>query len=631
MTRCSLKRGRRKAPFGEAVAAAGIQAAATMAAAALNNRAIERNATDQARAQEKAARLNADALKEQNETSKENQEEMIEFQRTQNEIARNDYNNMMMQIQMAMGQQNQNARLDASRIAVKNGGRKSLKRALGGYGRFPLRGSSNMAFTVTDGGGVDYLGSTPEGFNLYQVVGDTHNQRHRTSGGKTKTGVGFRFEDGNVIEAEGNGDKKANGGELLLTTPDDAYFISKHDIAGFNPRDAVMSGMHPLDAFNMQENIKDMNNIPDNGYAKYGRMLRSGRHKAKLGDWWNGLSDTRKLGYANWAGAGIGALGNIGGAWLTTLGNNKAANIAASAASATGDIMANAYRSLTPLDLNSVRYSDYETGSMIPAFQTVRSSNNSGRASVERARDRMLTLAGRNNLSSANAQSMANRIESNSIDALNTISDREEQMKDAIRARNMQAANEAQKYNLMASSQARKDYASHRLTLMAQNNELENARRLGIANARATALGTTAQLYADAANANAGAWANALTSTAGDFAGTITTNAKMRFDENQANNKYKADLENTFLGADTEGKLIYIATHMNEPGVRELGTRMLGALDPNSESYTRLYNILTNQPNRTNNPYFNNRGYIIGSNRPEFAKFGKQVRRSLKR
>lgn len=634
MTRCSLKRGRRKAVFGEAVAAAGIQAAATMAAAALNNRSIEKNAIEQAKAQAKAARLNADALREQNEASKENQQEMIEFQRTQNEIARNDYNNMMMQIQMAMGQQNEDARYNASKIQVKNGGRKSLKKVSGGNGRFPLRASSNMAFAVTDGGGVNYLGSTPEGFDLYQVVGDTHNQTHKSSEGKRKTGVGFKFEDGNVIEAEGNGDKKENGGELLLTTPDDAYFISKHNIEGFNPREAVMSGMHPLDAFNIQENIKDMNGITDSGYAKYGRMLRNGRHKAGLGDWWSKQSDTKKLGYANWAGAGIGALGNFGGAWLSTIGNNRAASIAANAASATGGIMADAYRSLTPIDLNIIKASDYDTGSMIPAFQTVRSSNNSGRASVERARDRMLTLAGRNNLSSANAQSVANRVESNSVDALNTIADKEEQLKDAIRARNTQAANEAQKYNLMAATQARKDYASHRLSLAMQNNELENTKRLGIANANATALGTTAQLYADAANANATAWGNAIASTAGDFANTLTTNAKMEFDALQAKNKYLADIENTFLGADTEGKLIYIATHLDNPEVIQLGEKMLSALSPDSESYKRLarmlgYNVSQFNIQKPTSSIINPINNVPTIN--PHLKLGGNIRRSLKR
>lgn len=611
MTRCSLRRGRRKAPFGDATIAAGVQAAATMAAAAMQSRAMEKNAIAQAQAQAKAARLNADALREQNEASKENQEEMIEFQRTQNEIARNDYNNMMMQIQMAMGQQNENARLDASKIQVKNGGRKSLKRVSSGNGRFPLRASSNMAFAVTDGGGVDYLGSTPEGFDLYQVVGDTHNQTHKSSSGKRKTGVGFKFEDGNVIEAEGNGDKKENGGELLLTTPDDAYFISKHNIEGFNPREAVMNGMHPLDAFNIQENIKDMNGITDSGYAKYGRMLRGGRRKADLGTWWSGLNDTKKLGYANWAGAGIGALGNFGGALLSTIGNNRAANIAANAASSTAGIMADAYRSLTPIDLNIIKSSDYDTGSMIPAFQTVRSTNNSGRASVERARDRMLTLASRNNLSSANAQSVANRVESTSVDALNTVADKEEQMKDAIRARNMQAANEAQRYNLMASTQARKDYASHRLSLAMQNNELENAKRLGIANAYANAAGTTAQLYADAATANATAWGNAISNSALGFSDTLTRNSKMEFDAIQADKKQKANFINILTGRDTAGKIEAVATllgsDMNNNGfISEYGARLLETLDPDSKEYQTLSKLLG-------------------------VKFGGHIRRSLKR
>ena len=215
-----------------------------------------------------------------------------------------------------------------------------------------------------------------------------------------------------------------------------------------------------------------------------------------------------------------------------------------------------------------------------------------------------------------------------------TVADKEEQMKDAIRARNMQAANEAQKYNLMASTQARKDYASHRLSLAMQNNELENAKRLGIANAYATAAGTTAQLYADAANANATAWGNALASTAGDFAGTLTTNAKMEFDALQANKKLDADMRNTFLGADTESKLIHIATNLDDPKVRQLGENMLSALDPRSESYRRLARILGHRISEFNvqrptssfiNP-INNVPTIT-----KFFKFGGNIRRSLKR
>ena len=51
----------------------------------------------------------------------------------------------------------------------------------------------------------------------------------------------------------------------MLQTPNAAYFISKHSIAGFNPAKAVNMGMHPLAAYNIQEQQKQINGITDDG------------------------------------------------------------------------------------------------------------------------------------------------------------------------------------------------------------------------------------------------------------------------------------------------------------------------------------------------------------------------------
>ena len=120
-----------------------------------------------------------------------------------------------------------------------------------------------MPFKVTDGGGVIPVGVTPEGFNLYEVIGNDHNHYHKTKSGKHKTGVGFKFANGSVIEGEGN--QKSGQGEYLMTTPNDAVFISKHSINGFNPAQAVNNGMNPLQAFQLQEYIKAANGISDDG------------------------------------------------------------------------------------------------------------------------------------------------------------------------------------------------------------------------------------------------------------------------------------------------------------------------------------------------------------------------------
>ena len=114
-----------------------------------------------------------------------------------------------------------------------------------------------MPFVVTDGGTVIPIGRTPEGYDIYEILGNDHEHYHKAQGGKNKTGVGIKFADGNVIEGEGN--QNTNQGEYMLQTPNAAYFISKHSIAGFNPAKAINMGMHPLAAFNIQEQIKQIN------------------------------------------------------------------------------------------------------------------------------------------------------------------------------------------------------------------------------------------------------------------------------------------------------------------------------------------------------------------------------------
>ena len=126
-----------------------------------------------------------------------------------------------------------------------------------------LQGSYNMPFKVTDGGGVVALGTTPEGYDLYEIYGNDHEHYHKAQGGKNKTGVGIKFADGNVIEGEGN--QNGSKGEKMLVTPNNAYFISRHTMKGFNPAKAVDEGLDPMQAYMLQEAIKAENGISDDG------------------------------------------------------------------------------------------------------------------------------------------------------------------------------------------------------------------------------------------------------------------------------------------------------------------------------------------------------------------------------
>ena len=266
MSRTKLRKARPKALFGEAAAtltAAGIQAAATAAAAAVQAKASRDAAKTQATNIKSAAEKQAEAIKAQSDSDKENTEKSLDLMREQHDEELAMQKDIQMDIQRAMGQQNENARLEQGKIQVRNGGLAKGK----GNRRLSMPHSflqgGNMPFIVTDGGNAIPLGTTPEGYNLYEVRGNDHEHYHKAQGGKNKTGVGFHFADGSIVEGEGN--QNTNQGEYLLTTPTNAAFISKHSIDGFNPVKAVNAGMNPMQAFLLQEQIKRANGISDDG------------------------------------------------------------------------------------------------------------------------------------------------------------------------------------------------------------------------------------------------------------------------------------------------------------------------------------------------------------------------------
>lgn len=257
LAKCGRKKakcGRKKAAFGSEMAAAGVMAGATLAAAKIGADSAKEAANTQAATTIASAEKQAQAIKDQTIKSREYQTESQEFIKEQNAESRELQRDIQMQLQMLTGQQNVNDRLEASKLVVKNGGMTKP--------RYSLRGN-NTAFRVTDGGYVMPIGKTNEGYNLFEIRGNDHEHYHKAPGGKNKTGVGIKFADGNVIEGEGN--QNTNQGEYMLQTPNAAYFISKHSIAGFNPAKAVNNGMHPLAAYNIQEQQKQINDITDDG------------------------------------------------------------------------------------------------------------------------------------------------------------------------------------------------------------------------------------------------------------------------------------------------------------------------------------------------------------------------------
>jgi hypothetical protein len=202
-------------------------AAATLAAAGINAASTASAAKKQAEAVEASSRTQADALKLQNENANKNQEQMIAFTREQNDLNRDLQKDIQMNLQLLTGRQNENELRENAKIQVKRGG--STRRKLRNTPTSFLRGrNGNLPFTVTDGGNVLPIGTTPEGYDLYEIIGNDHEHYHKAQGGKNKTGVGIKFANSGIIEGEGN--QNSNQGELMLVTPNDAKFISKHSL-----------------------------------------------------------------------------------------------------------------------------------------------------------------------------------------------------------------------------------------------------------------------------------------------------------------------------------------------------------------------------------------------------------------
>ena len=656
LAKCGRKKakcGRKKAAFGSETAAiitaAGINAAAAAGAAAVGASATKDAANKQAQATTAAAQRQAQAIKTQTESSKEYQLQAQNFIKDQNTESRELQKDIQMQLQMLTGQQNVNDRLEASKLVVKNGGMTKP--------RYSLLGN-NTAFRVTDGGYVIPVGNTPEGYNLFEIRGNDHEHHHKAPGGKNKTGVGIKFADGNVIEGEGN--QNTNQGEYMLQTPNAAYFISKHSIAGFNPAKAVNMGMHPLAAYNIQEQQKQINGITDDGkktsspvennkklagglipniYNMYNqttpkletdtvgdtavgvaytsqdknkmkcggkkRTLKCGgkvRKKAYNGfkNWfknpaYNTLPDVTIVNPSagttvNWGtgnitlpgntivtsnstnntkpvttkssgsfwnnigadlmGAGLSSLGNIGGAWITSNANRYAANKLAEAYNTSADLLADAYRNLKTIDLDSIKKEDYAAAHAMPALQAPISQSAAPIATVNRQLQRRLSNAGKYSASSAVAQNRMDSAEIDAQDAKAKIETANQEQMQKIRQGNAERVTQAAMQNAQNDIEAGKQFSNAYLNLLQYNNDIENQRLLGSAGALSEGAINAAGAIANAHTANATAWNNAMVNSGQSFANTLSAMATR-----------KADLEKVMLGASGDIISLYYANN----------------------------------------------------------------------
>ena len=627
MSRIRLKCGgkpRRKAFFGSDGA---IMAAATLAAAGITAGATALAAKSQSKAIVDSAKTQAQSIKDQTINSNNLQKEQLAFTRSQNQENRRQQQDIQTTLQLMAGQENMNDRMEKNKMQVKLGGkpkRRSITAPFYGGGKFQ----------VTDGGGVIPLSVTPEGYGLYELYGNDHDHYHKTSGGKNKTGVGIKFNDGSVVEGEGN--QNTNQGELLYVTPQDAMFISKHSINGFNPAQAVMNGVHPIQAFAIQEAIKDVQGLNDDGSKSKRRSLKrmlggptqnleqvnmtqnpnngtasvaggviyginnktaspveelqynnaiakrggrihlkcGGRKKAARGDYAGAPSTWEK-----YAGATYNAAGNVLGAGISTWGNMWAANQLGKAYREAGGILADAYSQMHGIDMSELKMEDYAAPHTLAV---IRDSNNiSYDPQRERIRRNIASERreiNRGTLSSAARQQRLSASNDRMLQRMSEIDATENNAKEAIRQGNAERITQTAQDNADRDVQARKDYANQRLSLLQYNNNIENAKIAGMAQARADALTQSSMAHAQGLQSSMSSISSGLTASAQGFSSTANGLREERVNK-----------ENILIGADSRNKTDYLIGNTKTPGNRQQAQNLWNAWKNSSDPKLKQY------------------------------------------
>lgn len=552
MKRCKLKNGGRQKAF----AGAAIMAGASLLGSIINGVNSANAASANARAQLNVAQMQADAIQESARLNAESQQKAFEQQANlykQNSLIQTT-NNLNTVLQN--GQMNTDARRQASRIQLKQGGAINS--------RFLLRGSSNAPFTVTDGGGVIPMGVTPEGNMLYKIIGDTHNQYHNAPDGKRKTGVGFKFSNGKVIEAENNEDLiiDPNNNEAMILS---AHKLKgKKGLPGINPSQLVDAGYSPEMVFAIQQKLNN-----NNGSSPVEEMKCGGRVKLKCG----GRRKAANGYWQDYGGATINGIANLAGAGITSLFNYFGANRSINANNQAADILSKAYGNLKTIDDSFLNDSAYRAPVAIAALRAPIVDTSTERAAIERARSRQMSNISRSTLSGAAMQNRFNTLNTNAVDQLGAVESNANKIREQIGQENANRLTSTSVANAQIKATANDRLMQSRLALAQYNNDINNRRIMGIGQTRANALSQNAAIKAGMQLANAQSFASALNNTAQSF--------------NSAHDA-ATERDNILMGQDLNRQIAYAIRTKNDTEAKRLFKLIEGTTGTDYDNYRRM-------------------------------------------
>lgn len=616
----SRKRLRQKCGFGAdgalmaaaTLAAAGINAAATAKSAKEQATAMKANADAQAKAQTAAAKVQSDALAQQNENNTENVTNQIEaqkeLQRSQNDIMQE----MNLNLAMQAGRQNAQEREEQAKIVVKCGGSLRGKRLAGGL-------------TLQDS---NYVVPVGQGLVLLRGGSPTHPQ-DQTHANSHKNIISGRYNKGSYlkvgnkeIEAEAGGNKTT--GEIIDPSNKFVYSQRRFLPDGTSPVEKILAGYPKGEVALEQELTKKLLGIKNNGNkAMYGRRyMKCGgrcRPKAPYGDSPYTIGDYKSDYYNNqfdddwdnpynrilrglnnpqpttgstntdnrgswWSrqspatqSALIGGLTNLGGTLITALGNgiasgymrranNYANEVLTNARNQTRDTYIDAYNKMHGIDANGlINEDDFKATHAIANVRAGRFNINPQLAQVERDSARQLRSI-RGGINSALArQRLMSDVVTRSQDARDKLYSEQTNQVEKINQNNIAQLNEVAMKNAELDTRSKTNLSALKVDVAKYNNDIENTKLQGIADATADALMGNAQGSAQTRINNAGLRANFATSTLGGIGNVLASAGKQWYDADQAYQANQANISR-YMAASTNpnGMALAVLAYPNQ-------------------------------------------------------------------
>ena len=244
-----------------------------------------------------------------------------------------------------------------------------------------------------------------------------------------------------------------------------------------------------------------------------------------------------------------------------------------------GGILADAYSQMHGIDMSELKMEDYAAPHTLAV---IRDSNNiSYDPQRERIRRNIASERreiNRGTLSSAARQQRLAASNDRMLQRMSEIDATENNAKEAIRQGNAERITQTAQANADRDVQARKDYANQRLSLLQYNNNIENAKIAGMAQARADALTQSSMAHAQGLQSSMSAIGSGLTASAQGFSSTANG---LRTD--------RVNRENILIGADSRNKTDYLIGNTETPGNRQQAYNLWNAWKNSSDAKLKQY------------------------------------------